>query len=192
MSSRTCSRNKGGLCITARSIPFEAVGKGGSKGYEIRLYTPRFVVEMPYKSRDVAYLAFDQYLTGKNEAGVSLEALSPVVMRHQPDKGTKVMQMFVMPLGTSLTLEVLLTQQPPLPNDPKLSLNIAGGEAVSVFQFPGQATQKATYQALAAQKALLKRDGVELADEATFSVAQYNPVHALRERTNEVWLAVRL
>ena len=42
-------------------------------------------------------------------------------------QGTKVMQMFVLPLGTSLQPE-MLTQQPPLPNHPKLSLNIAGGE----------------------------------------------------------------
>ena len=42
-------------------------------------------------------------------------------------QGTKVMQMFVLPLDTTLRPE-MLTQQPPLPNDPKLSLNIAGGE----------------------------------------------------------------
>ena len=117
---------------------------------------------------------------------------------------------------------------------------------MSVFQFPGQATKEATYQALAAQKALLQRgklhhspgsmmqprsrcceclkipwritsssdeigreleiryvasqlsiywhdaDGVELADPSAFSVAQYDPVHSLRERTNEVWLSVKL
>jgi hypothetical protein len=114
-----------GMCSRASSIPYETVSEEG-KDYQIRLYSPRFVVEMPYSSRDTAYMAFDQYLTGsamistcsprsrmsyahhlstgqlghsipqparvclgcagKNEGGLQLESLAPVVMRHQPDQ----------------------------------------------------------------------------------------------------------
>ena len=38
-------------------------------------------------------------------------------------------------------------------------------------------------------------DGVSLAaeeSEGVFSLAQYDPVHSLKERTNEIWLAVSL
>jgi hypothetical protein len=61
--SRTvaCDFRKCGI----RSIPYEKVSNNCEE-YEIRLYTPRIVVETPYKTRDAAYIAFDQYLTGES------------------------------------------------------------------------------------------------------------------------------
>lgn len=47
------------------TIPYEVVQSASKPGsYELRLYQPRFVVEMPYKSRATAYMEFDKYLTG--------------------------------------------------------------------------------------------------------------------------------
>ena len=47
------------------SIPYELVRPANKPGsYELRLYQPRFIVEMPYKSRATAYMEFDKYLTG--------------------------------------------------------------------------------------------------------------------------------
>lgn len=41
----------------------------------------------------------------------------------------------------------------------------------------------------------MSADGINLAadeGEGLFSLAQFDPVHSLRERTNEVWLAVSI
>jgi len=54
------------MCSSASSIPYESISTECEE-YEIRLYTPRFVIETPYKSRDKAYIAFDQYLTGESQ-----------------------------------------------------------------------------------------------------------------------------
>lgn len=96
-------------------MPHELIKSEAETGaaYELRLYRPRFVVEMAYKSREKAYMAFDKYLTGasveastspccrpasrpgtgsqggssstgENAANTSLEAPAPIVMRHDP------------------------------------------------------------------------------------------------------------
>ena len=57
----------------SKGIPYEVIKPASSRdSYELRLYQPRFIVEMPYKSRQTAYMAFDNYLTGALDVWQSL------------------------------------------------------------------------------------------------------------------------
>ena len=67
------------VCRDAQ-IPYEVLQK--SNGFELRFYEPRYVVEAGYEKRDSAFIQFDKYLTGSNEADIKMEALAPVVMQH--------------------------------------------------------------------------------------------------------------
>lgn len=64
-------------------IPYEVIKpKSGNTSYELRFYQPRFIVEMPYKSRSTAYIAFDKYLTGdvqRKEGLTCLELPFPLI-----------------------------------------------------------------------------------------------------------------
>lgn len=80
----------------------------------------------------------------------------------------------------------------PEPEDPSVTLAIAGGAIIAVGQLTGYATKEACETRLRQLRVDLQKDGLKIDEDKGFSVAQYGPMFSLEERLNEVWLTVSL
>lgn len=127
-------------------------------------------------------------MDGKNGEEAAMVQTQPVIMRYE--SGRKVMQLYV---GRRRGSSEEGPQRPPLPLDPRVSLEAAGGELVAVMRFEGNATPQAALAARAKLIQALDADGLKLAAaeaSGVFRVAQYGQIYTLTQRVNEVMLRV--
>jgi hypothetical protein len=119
-----------------------------------------------------------------------MKETQPVVMTHppKPNNSSKTMQVYLLPKnGDPPELQTL-----PPPEDPSVTLAIAGGTIIAVGQLTGYATKEACEARLRQLRVDLEKDGLKIDEDKGFSVAQYGPMFSLDERLNEVWLTVSL
>lgn len=167
-------------------IPYQVVKR--SDKYDLRLYSPYIVAKCSYLRRDEGFLSLGSYLTPNK-----MKETQPVVMNHPPNtnnnnNSSKTMQVYLLPRnGDPPELQTL-----PQPEDPYVTLAIAGGSIVAVGQLTGYATKEACEARLRQLRVDLKKDGLKIDEDEGFSVAQYGPMFSLEERLNEVWLTVSL
>ena len=171
-----------------------------SPAYDLRLYTPHWILSTPYTRRDEGFERLGAYGAGANGAGARAPAAAqPVVMwfpsRSAADASAsasvdKRMTLHIVGAGVNGGVA-----PPPPPTTPGVSLGVGGGEVLAVSRFEGYATPDATLAALDALLAALSADGVKLGPEAeqgAFRLAQYGPLFTLETRVNEVQVPVQL
>jgi hypothetical protein len=175
--------------------PYTLVAR--TPAYDLRLYSPHWVISTPYTRRDEGFERLGSYGAGANADGWRAPvAAQPVVMRFSSRPGTSASAQ----TEKRMTLHILGadaspgSRPPPAPTTPGVSLDVDGGPPLlAVARFEGYATPEATTAALDALLAALASDGLALAPEAAggaFRLAQYGPLFTLEQRVNEVQVGV--
>ena len=176
--------------------PFTLISR--TPAYDLRLYSPHWVISTPYTRRDEGFERLGAYGAGANADAVTAPApAQPVVMwfssladaTASPATAGKRMTLHVVGAGAPGA------GPPPAPTTPGVTLDVAGGEVLAVARFEGYATPDATAGALGGLLAALEADGVGLAPAAAagaFRLAQYGPLFTMETRVNEVQVGVAL
>ena len=168
--------------------------------YDLRLYSPHWILSTPYTRRDEGFERLGAYGAGANAAGTRAQAAAQPVVMWFPSRAA------ASPSGSGavekrMTLHIVGAElggaPPPAPTTPGVSLDVGGGEVLAVARFEGYATPDATLDALDALLASLAGDGVQLSAQAAgaggaFRLAQYGPLFTMETRVNEVQVAVAL
>jgi hypothetical protein len=176
--------------------PYTLVAR--TPAYDLRLYTPHWVISTPYTRRDEGFERLGSYGAGANAAAaVAPAAAQPVVMWFSGRPGSAAPGADA--VDKRMTLHILGAGAPgagppPAPTTPGVTLDVDGGPPLlAVARFEGYATPDATLAALDALVAALKADGIALAPDAAagaFRLAQYGALFTLETRVNEVQVGV--
>eukprot|EP01031_Cornospumella_fuschlensis_P030982 gene30982-37445_t len=175
-------------------------------GYEIRLYQPIFVAEVPMNgpNSNGAFMSLAKYIgvfgTPENEAATSMDMTAPVItggpkelaMTAPVVTGQDFMQ-FVLPFDLKRLEDV------PKPTNKDITIRQVPRKVVAVSRFSGSFSQSLFSSKLEDLYQKLKQDQVVTEGELvkkddylgglTWSYAQYNPPFTLPMfRRNEVWI----
>ena len=162
----------------------------GAGGYVIREYQELRLAECDYARRDDGYRKLSSYTGGANDLGIPMPGTAPCLMR--PCAKPKTMS-FLLPHPHTPIDPAAVPLDAPAPSSDYVRLATWKGLRIASLPFSGSAVPDVVFSRRDELKAMLKRDGVRLPDDADaqLMLAQYNELFSLPwNRDNEVWLPV--
>ena len=159
-------------------VPYTPIQKNSK--YDLRLIKVHKVAVTKYERRDEGFERLGTYM-----AAWRCRETQPVVMTYHPD-GTKTMQVYLVPREAEADGEAETNDG----SGGGVWLDAAGGELIAAARFEGNATKEACYSVRDSLVAALKSDGLTVASEDTFRLAQYGPLFSLGPRLNEIWMTI--
>ena len=168
---------------------FEVIAEGAG-GYTIREYQELRLAECDYARRDDGYRRLSSYTGGANDLGLPMPGTAPCLMR--PCAAPKTMS-FLLPHPHTPLDPAAAPLDAPAPDSDYVRLATWKGLRIASLPFSGSAVPDVVFSRRDELKAMLKRDGIRLPDDADaqLMLAQYNELFSLPwNRDNEVWLPV--